>query len=386
MTDEKTTPQDPQDPAFGGDIEDTVVRMPDATSDPAASGGATESYDRDTFASGYADADGAGTVAADAPADDAPRGDAPRGEATAIFATEEHAAEEPIAPAAHTTGASDAAVSDDGVPHQYGIGPFSLREVSLLGVWALAFLFSFFPLWADSSIGGVIAGGATVWTTGIDWVLAIGAPTVAVFLIVLRRFSPDGIRRVGSLGIDQFASVAFSVAAVLWLSWLWAGIARGIATGYWLSSWVVWVEVFLFLATLALTVFAPIIPPFHEDFLHRTERVAHRVARGARPVVARPLSDARFTMAAPSVDPEPAPAGDPIDDDEPAPISAPAMQAFWALSPVDRDVVDENGIPLFRVGPTAWALVIEDRGDSFVIRHEDGRIGYLTDISGVTRG
>jgi len=102
--------------------------------------------------------------------------------------------------------------------------------------------------------------------------------------------------------------------------------------------------------------------------------------------VARPISDARYTMAAPSVDPDPAPYGDPIDDDEPAPAAASAQQAFWALAPVERDVVDESGAPVFRIGPTAWALVIEDRGDSFVVRHEDGRIGFLTDVSGVTRG
>ena len=61
-------------------------------------------------------------------------------------------------------------------------------------------------------------------------------------------------------------------------------------------------------------------------------------------------------------------------------------QAFWALSPEERDVVDERGVPIFRVGPTAWALVLEDRGEAFVVRHEDGRVGYLHDVSGVTRG
>jgi hypothetical protein len=61
-------------------------------------------------------------------------------------------------------------------------------------------------------------------------------------------------------------------------------------------------------------------------------------------------------------------------------------QAFWALSPVERDVVDPNGVALFRIGPGAWALVIEDRGDSFLVRHEDGTVGILTDVSGVTRG
>ena len=54
--------------------------------------------------------------------------------------------------------------------------------------------------------------------------------------------------------------------------------------------------------------------------------------------------------------------------------------------PEERDVVDERDIPIFRIGPTAWALVIEDRGETFVVRHEDGRIGYLHDVSGVTRG
>ena len=55
-------------------------------------------------------------------------------------------------------------------------------------------------------------------------------------------------------------------------------------------------------------------------------------------------------------------------------------------SPDERDVVDERGVPLFRIGPTAWALVIEDRGEVFVVRHEDGRVGYLHDVSDVTRG
>ena len=71
---------------------------------------------------------------------------------------------------------------------------------------------------------------------------------------------------------------------------------------------------------------------------------------------------------------------------EPAAAGAPQHQAFWALVPEERDVVDEIGIPVFRVGPSAWALVIEDRGEAFVVRHEDGRIGYLHDVSGVTRG
>lgn len=324
-----------------------------------------------------------------------------------------------------------------GAPVQYGVGPFSVREVALAGVWLVAFIVSFFSLWSDLGRAGAFVAAGSVWTSGIDWILTIGVPTVAVFLIVLRRFSPDGIRRVGSLAVDQFASVAFSVSALVWLGILWGNIARGIQTGIWLSSWVVWVEVILMAAGVVLTVFAPFIAPFDEDFRGRAEVAAHRNARPVRAVSPRPVAPrpAAEPQTAPDFSAQPAApshsdtayggepragaayepvAYDPASprdgsydsssatsltetaafeliesepvDAEPVAQPAGASQAFWALAPVEREIVDENGLPLFSIGPTAWALVIEDRGDVFVVRHEDGRVGYLTDVSGVTRG
>ena len=403
---------------------------------------------------------------------------------------------------------------------QYGVGPFSIREVALGGVWLVAFVISFFsiaPFRFES-----------VWTSGILWILTIGVPTVAVFLIGLRRLSPDGIRRVGSLGIDQFASVAFSVATVVWLQLIWETVAFAIAEGAWARTWVIWVECVLMLVGVFLTVFAPFIPVIGEDFRGRREIPAHRSARPIRPVSPRPVverpqrdatpagaydpnapqahpgaydpnapqahSGAYGAPAAPYADQgygayqpqatgayegqapgayehqapaydtqaqsagayEPASAegsaadvqattafgarGDVVADDpfaasdattdradeqaaaqyaddpftpvpsaEPSPADDAATdrgavasadpsaqpatqtnsvrhQAFWALAPEERDVVDESGIPMFRVGPTAWALVIEDRGEVFIVRHEDGRIGYLHEVEGVTRG
>ena len=324
-------------------------------------------------------------------------------------------------------------------PPQYGVGPFSIREVALAGTWLVAFVVSFFPIY------DALGFGPSVWSNGIDWVLTIGLPTVAVFLVVLRRLSPQGIRRVGSLGIDQFASVAFSVSTVLWLTMLWNSFITLAARGVFPGTWVVWVEFFLMLAGVALTVFAPFIAPFAQDFQGRPESMAHRNARPVRAISPRPAPAPQAAYAPPIDDPAagapaaPAPyastgpaqsAGDdsvtsvlPVDfgahapraDDaaphtaaetaapaqaresfeqvehpsstvEPATATAPQHQAFWALVPEERDVVDEIGIPVFRIGPTAWALVIEDRGEAFVVRHEDGRIGYLHDISGVTRG
>jgi hypothetical protein len=293
-------------------------------------------------------------------------------------------------------------------PPQYGVGPFTIREVALGGVWLLAFVVSFFSITAIRF--------ESVWTSGLLWILTIGVPTAAVFLIALRRLSPDGIRRVGSLGIDQFASVAFSVSAILWLQLIWETVAIVIDGGPWVRTWVIWVSFFLMVAGVFLTVFAPFIAPFDEDFRGRPEIPAHRNARPVRAVTARPTPEPRpvaepvptdETAAYAAVAPAPAAAEaeaiaaadeqswepehardtfEPVETAEAAADEPGRHQAFWALAPEDRDVVDEVGIPIFRVGPTAWALVIEDRGDTFVVRHEDGRVGYLHDVEGVTRG
>lgn len=506
----------------------------------------------------------------------------------------------------------DGVLYEDQVQPEYGILGFTLREIIIIGAWLIGFVASFFP------IGPI---GDTVWTSGIHWILMMGVPTVAVFLVVLRRFSPDGIRRVGSLGIDQFASVAAAVAAVSWAQVLWQQVAATIETGVLLIGWVAVVGQLATLVLVAATVFAPLLPRLREDFHGRLETLAHRNANPVRPVIARPRAereavpsplppagavrpddadgpaaappaaaeprvetaltmviphtasdpdaldrasasdhlsatdagdaDSTPTAAAPiaqsaqpapvqpapvqpaAVEPvfvepafvEPAPVESPPLDlkpvesqplelepdepasvesqpldlqpvepapvesqpDEPAPVepapvepapvepeatstsepAAPAPQPvvsdhrdddtevlyntaavealqsifaddtpdsnrtvehntapdgvagpatsavddaderplrrtrgeqsaepdhlgqpepFWILAPTERDVLDERGHPLFRIGPTAWALAIEDRGGAFVVRHEDGRIGYLHDIFDITKG
>ncbi len=393
---------------------------------------------------------------------------------------------------------------EDQVTPEYGILGFTLRELIILGLWLIAFVVSF------------ITSGSTVslWSQGITWILPIGLPTVAVFLIVLRRLSPEGIRRVGSLGIDQFASVAFSVAALWWAQALWAYVAAAITTGSTAVIWVPWVAFAATLGLVVVSVFAFLIPGLREDFQGRLETLAHRNANPVRPVIARPRApkpeapaSAAAAESATIAEPEPAelpfvayapaeldvelsgenatdeiarldgidqiplsahasggsvggavgdddyvpgyarrsrqeaepdeehldpavapivalgfdeveivddaPIDDAVTDAEPAaasiddaasavfdeeivtravdidatnPRTAPAAQPFWALAPTERDVFDEQGQPLFRIGPTAWALVIEDRGGAYVVRHDDGRIGYLHDIADITKG
>ncbi len=434
----------------------------------------------------------------------------------------------------------DGVLYDDEVTPEYGILGFTLRELLIVGVWLIAFIASFFPYVGDSSI----------WGAGIQWVLPIGAPTIAVFLLVLRRFSPDGIRRVGSLGIDQFASVAFSVSAVFWLGALWNAVAFAIEFGVFGLPWNGVVQLLAALALVVLTVFAPLVPGLKDDFQGRLVTLAHRNANPVRPVISRPRPEpaadgtaapvaeaeasgdtherpAAYASPAPSSDvasdahgapiadasdaPSPSYAADPaptayaaepaptayeadpapvayttapvpsdgidvelshaqatdevarldlaeqvplsshasgggtgteqttsdeeyspaysrrsrgqepeivsdtgsiesllgatardvssaettafpaIDDDSDFAVTTPedaysAPQPFWVLAPTERDVHDERGDVIFRVGPNAWALVIEDRGGAYVIRHDDGRIGYLHDISDITKG
>lgn len=417
----------------------------------------------------------------------------------------------------------DGVLYDDQVTPEYGILGFTLRELLIVGVWLIAFIASFFPY----------VGDASIWGAGIQWILPIGAPTVAVFLLVLRRFSPDGIRRVGSLGIDQFASVAFSVSAVFWLGALWNAVAFVIEFGVFGLPWNGVVQLLAALALVVLTVFAPLVPGLKEDFQGRLVTLAHRNANPVRPVIARPrpepaapehdtsvasdahpaphteaepeaghivpdaasdASESHLAPVAPTTDPVPAPhtieaappaytttaapaagidvelSGEQATDEvarldlaEQVPLSShasgggtgteettsdeeytpaysrrsrgqepeivsdtgsiesllgatardvssaettafPALddetdfaatnpqdsfsapQPFWILAPTERDVHDERGESIFRIGPNAWALVIEDRGGAFVIRHDDGRIGYLHDIADITRG
>lgn len=345
---------------------------------------------------------------------------------------------------------------DDGVLYaeqvvpQHGILGFTLRELLIVIAWALMLVVSFFPLYAE-------LGSGTIWNQGISWLLPVGLPTAAAFLLVLRRFSPEGIRRVGSLGVDQFASVAFAVAAVYWADRTWVMLSAVLLPGDYVFSWVVIAELVLALALVLLTVFAPFIPGIRDDFRGRLITLAHSNANPARPV-ARHTRPEPAAVAAASVGPgdeEPADRTrentiitddyededdeadaviaelvDDIDVDEithereePAasisltdhaaggePGSSPQLdddyvpgyartatdqadapepdrfQPFWALAPTERDVFDERGEPLFRIGPDAWALVIEDRGGAYVVRHDDGRIGFLHDIADITKG
>lgn len=322
----------------------------------------------------------------------------------------------------------DEEFTDEGVLYeeqvipQHGYLGFTLRELLIVIAWFVMFATSFFP----------VGWGPVLWAQGISWILPLALPTVAVFLIVLRRFSPEGIRRVGSLGIDQFASVAFSVAAVWWIQLIWEFISALVQSNTSLVVWVPWVQLTALLALVVFTVFAPIVPGLRDDFRGRLVTLAHRNANPARPVIAAPRPAPVVRSAGAVTDAaEAADASTPVVEDDDGqddavdlteelgfassvPLTEHASggelglvpetdedyvpgyarssnddseeQPFWALAPTVRDVVDEQGEFLYEIGPDAWTLVIEDRDGAYVVRHDDGRVGYLHDVADMTRG
>jgi len=290
-------------------------------------------------------------------------------------------------PAPVETGAAAPDRSESLVPvaSPIGVGPFSVREVVLGGVWFLAFVISFLPYLPPLPY--------PIWAVGLDWVLTVAVPTVAVGLLALRRLSPGAIRRVGSLGLDQFASVAFSISLVAWLAQLWNAAAVVRTYGGAPFAPVIWIEIVLALAGVALTVAAPLIPFARDDFRGRERADAHPAAAPVRPVAPRPArvavvarSVATAETAAPVVaSPTVAPAVG-VAAPEPTPNTVRTGQPFWALLPDERTVVDAEGAPVFTIGPAAWALVIEDRDGVFVVRHDDGRVGFLHESAGAVRG
>lgn len=238
--------------------------------------------------------------------------------------------------------------------------PLTMREWILGGIGLLLLINSFLPI--ASGWGG---GYFTIWNLG-GWLpsLLMGVlPLLTAGLLAVRRLAPNVPWRVGSLTVDQFASVIGIIVALQFFTYLVSG-ASGLAIilGFFLSlGWV-------FFAS-----FAHLVPPFNKEFTERpvgqpisllARSSVLPLAQPVRPVAVQPAAAA----AAPAVPGQPS-----------------AAQPFWVLSPEERPVVDDSGATLFTVGPAAWALVVEDRGSEYVIRADDGSTGTLKNVTGVSR-
>ncbi|MGO1236700.1 MAG: hypothetical protein ACTMLY_12035, partial [Microbacterium gubbeenense] len=195
----------------------------------------------------------------------------------------------------------DQVVNEPPANAQHGLGPFTLREWIVMALAVALLVLSFFSAVTIETV----RINPSVWSLGITWLGAVLFPVVAAALIAVRRFVPR-VQFMGALSVDQVASVAFAVAAFLWLN---LGLILGQLSsavnnmigffggggGVISISVIVWISFVVALAGVFFTAVARFVPPFAEDFANRTETTAHATARPARPIVAAPK-------------PEPAPA------------------------------------------------------------------------------
>ncbi|MFF2822140.1 hypothetical protein ACFVRV_03720 [Arthrobacter koreensis] len=150
-------------------------------------------------------------------------------------------------------------------------GPFGLRDI-VVGSAVLVML-------VGSVLPFTIGSGRNLWTAFSLFYVGIGIimPLVVAGLFTARRLAPSTRLRVGSLSLDQFASVIAVLAAVFFFLQIVYVFSVGSLLGL-LGA----------VALLAATTFAPYIPPFAAEFSDRPEIPAHPVARDAKPLVRVP--------------------------------------------------------------------------------------------------
>ncbi|MET3810199.1 hypothetical protein [Arthrobacter sp. UYEF3] len=150
------------------------------------------------------------------------------------------------------------------------LGPFTVRDLTVFGSTLILFIASLIPMFAIRY---------NLWNLGSLFFLGLGVllPLIVAALFVARRVSPGTKLRIGSLSIDQFASVVASFSlAFFFLA----------AAGAFVPSMLLGLVGALGLFTA--TVLARLVPALAGDFLHRAETPAHVVAREAAEPVRKP--------------------------------------------------------------------------------------------------
>ncbi|WP_091470412.1 hypothetical protein [Paenarthrobacter nitroguajacolicus] len=158
---------------------------------------------------------------------------------------------------------NDAAGKNDAAKYDAVAGPFTIRDLTVFGSTLLMFVASLLPMFGDLY---------NLWNLGNLFFLLLGIilPLVVVALFVARRLQPGTVVRVGSLSVDQFASVVASFAFPLFFLTIANSFNGSVLLGL-VGS----------VGLLAATVLAPHLPWLSADFKGRAETPAHVIAREA---------------------------------------------------------------------------------------------------------
>ncbi|VXC04244.1 conserved membrane hypothetical protein [Arthrobacter sp. 9AX] len=147
--------------------------------------------------------------------------------------------------------------------HQAVLGPFTIRDLAVFAATLILFVASLLP---------IFGGRYNLWNLNNLFFLGLGIilPLIVSALFAARRLAPGTKIRIGSLSIDQFASVAASFAVAFFF--------LSIAGAYVPSLLVGLIGSLVLFAATVLGRFLPYVSP---DFQGRAEAPAHVVAREA---------------------------------------------------------------------------------------------------------
>lgn len=154
--------------------------------------------------------------------------------------------------------------------NQAVLGPFTVRDLAVFAGTLILFVASLLPLFGSRY---------NLWNLNNLFFLGLGIilPVIASALFAARRLAPATRIRVGSLSIDQFASVVASFA----LAFFFLSVAGGYVTS-------LLVGLIGSLVLFAATVLGRFLPYLSGDFKDRPEAPAHIVAREAAVPVRKP--------------------------------------------------------------------------------------------------
>jgi hypothetical protein len=171
---------------------------------------------------------------------------------------------------APATGETKPGATKPGAKNEAVLGNFTVRDLTVFASTLILFVASLIPMFA---------GRYNLWNMGSLFFLGLGVilPLIVTALFVARRLTPGSKVRIGSLSVDQFASVTASFTLAFFFLAIAGDFAPSLLVGL-IGS----------VGLFAATVLARLIPYFAGDFLDRREEPAHVVARESAAPVRKP--------------------------------------------------------------------------------------------------
>ncbi len=150
------------------------------------------------------------------------------------------------------------------------LGPFTIRDLTVFGGTLILFVASLLP---------IFGARYNLWNLNNLFFLGLGIvlPLIVSALFAARRLSPATKIRIGSLSIDQFASVVASFAVAFFFVSVAGAYVPSLLVGL-IGS----------LVLFAATVLGRFLPYLSSDFQDRAEVPAHVVAREAAVPIQKP--------------------------------------------------------------------------------------------------